>query len=228
LSVFWAFRAKHSGRSIDPEGLKPEGTSGARNNSLQLAIRTLSPSHPVTLSFTKKEVIMEVFEAIKTMLAVREYQPQPIPYAVLMRILEAARLTGSSRNRQQWDFVVVRNPANLQRLGQLASTGSFIANAPLAIAVIVPEGTGGAIDGARAVQDMMLAAWEEGVGSNWVGNVNTPEVREMLTIPQGRMVLTIIPFGYPTRQLGAGRKERKPLAEVAHEEKFGQPWQSMD
>jgi nitroreductase len=102
---------------------------------------------------------MQLFEGIKTMLAVREYQATPIPDEVVTRIVEAGRLTGSSRNRQQWDFVVVRNPETLRRLGELASTGLYIANAPLAVAVVTPEGPVGYIDGARATQDMMLAAW---------------------------------------------------------------------
>lgn len=168
---------------------------------------------------------MEVFEAIKTLLAVREYQPKPIANEMVTRILEAARLTGSSRNRQQWNFVVVRQPETLRRLGQLSTYGSYIATAPLAIAVVVPDGPMGAIDGARAVQDMMLAAWEAGIGSNWVGNVNMPEVKALLGVPADRMVLTIIPFGYPAQKIGAGIKDRKPLAEVAHAEKFGQPYQ---
>jgi nitroreductase len=129
-------------------------------------------------------------------------------------------------NRQHWDFVVVRQPENLQRLGQLAPHGPYIAQAALAIAIVVPEGPLGYIDGARAVQDMMLVAWEAGVGSNWVGNVNSAAIKELLNIPQDRMVLTIIPFGYPAKSIGAGIKKRKPLSEVAHTEKFGQPFSS--
>lgn len=167
---------------------------------------------------------MKTFEAIKTMLAVRSYQDKPIPADVVTRIVEAGRLTGSSQNTQQWDFVVVQNRETLQKLGQLASSGAYIGQAPLAIAVVVPNSTVGHIDGARATQDMMLAAWEEGIGSNWVGNVNTEPIKTLLNIPQGKMVLNIIPFGYPTETVGQGVKKRKPLAEVAHREKFGQPY----
>jgi nitroreductase len=128
-------------------------------------------------------------------------------------------------NRQHWDFVVVQEPRTLQQLGDLASTGSYIAQAPLAIAVVVPaDSSWGKIDGARAAQDMMLAAWGEGVGSNWVGNVDTQEIKSLLNVPGDRTVLTVIPFGYPTRELGQGSKERKPLADVAHADKFGQPY----
>jgi nitroreductase len=164
---------------------------------------------------------MDVAKAVRTMLAVRTYQEKAIPDAGVTRIVEAGRLTASSRNRQQWDFVVVRDKATLKQLGALAQTGAFIAGAALAIAVVVPEGPTGYIDGARAAQDMMLVAWGEGVGSVWVGNMNKPEIKELLAVPDDKMILTVIPFGYPTQKLGAGKKNRKALAEVAHAEKFG-------
>jgi nitroreductase len=176
------------------------------------------------VSCDEKEVDVEVFQAVKTMLAVRSYRNESIPDELVTRIVEAGRLTGSSRNRQPWDFVVVRNPETLRRLGELASTGSYIAGAPLAIAVVVPDSPVGYMDGARATQDMMLVAWEAGVGSNWVGNVNTEPIKKLLNVPQDRMVLNIIPFGYPTEALGQGIKDRKPLAEVAHAERFGNPY----
>src|SRR5690606_19171832 len=119
---------------------------------------------------------------------------------------------------------VVRNRDTLRRLGELASTGRYIANAPMAVAVVVPEGTYGYIDGTRAAQDMMLAAWEEGIGSNGVGNGNAPEIKELLGIPEDRMVLVLIPFGYPAGAVGVGRKNRKALSEIAHAERFGQPF----
>lgn len=167
---------------------------------------------------------MNTFDAIKTMLAVRSYQSRRIPQETILRILQAGRLTGSSRNTQQWDFVVVQDPERLQRLGALASTGPYIADAPLAIAVVVPDAPVGYIDGARAIQDMMLAAWDAGIGSNWVGNANTPAIKQLLRVPDERMVLAIIPFGYPTDDIGDGRKNRKPLAEIAHREAYGTPY----
>lgn len=167
---------------------------------------------------------MDVAKAVKTMLAVRSYQDKPINDETVRRIVEAGRLTGSSRNRQQWDFVVVRDRATLQKLGALATTGAYIAGAALAIAVVVPDGPTGYLDGARATQDMMLVAWGEGIGSNWVGNMNKPEVKALLHIPDDRLVLTVIPFGYPAEKIGAGKKNRKHLAEVAHAERFGEPY----
>ncbi len=167
---------------------------------------------------------MEVANAVRSMLAVRAYQDRPIDKAIVTRIVQAGQLTGSSRNRQEWDFVVVQDKARLRELGALATTGSYIADAALAIAVVVPDSPMGYIDGARAAQDMMLVAWGEGIGSNWVGNMNKPEVKALLSIPEEKLVLVVIPFGYPVQKLGAGKKQRKPLAEVAHAERFGVPY----
>jgi nitroreductase len=167
---------------------------------------------------------MDAFDAVRTMLAVRSYQDRPIADEIVARIVEAGRLTGSSRNQQEWNFVVIRASETLKRLGGLATTGSYMADASLAIAVVVPDGPVGYIDGARAAQDMMLVAWSEGVGSNWVGNVNKPEIKELLGVPMNKMLLTIIPFGYPAQKVGAGKKKRKPLGEVAYAEKFGVPF----
>lgn len=167
---------------------------------------------------------MDVFEAVKTMLAIRSYQDKPIADEQVARILEAARLTASSQNKQWWDFVVVQDKERLQALGQLARTGPYIADAALAIAVVVPDRSVGYVDGARAVQDMMLVAWEEGIGSNWVGNVNNADVKAFLGVPEDRVLLTIVPFGYPARKVGAGQKDRKTLAEIAHDEKFGRAY----
>jgi nitroreductase len=110
-------------------------------------------------------------------------------------------------------------------LGILARSGSYLNGAPLAIAVVVPAaGDTSLIDGARAIQDMMLVAWGEGIGSNWIGNVNTVEIRELLAVPRERQVLAIVPFGYPDRQLGKGKKKRKSLADVAHLEQYGRAY----
>jgi nitroreductase len=158
------------------------------------------------------------------MLAIRSYTDRPVSQESIRRILEAARLTASSRNTQEWDFVVVQDRETLQRLAQLARTGGYIGGAALMIAVVVPEQTIGYADGARAIQDMMLVAWEEGIGSNWVGNANTDEIKALLGVPQDQYVLALVPFGYPDRTVGAGRKNRKPLSEVAHAGRFGEPY----
>jgi nitroreductase len=168
---------------------------------------------------------MDVFEATRTLLAVRSYRDQPVPDAVVRRIVEAGRLTGSGMNGQPWHFIVVRERETLRRLGALASSGPYVAQAPLAIVVATDRSRFAVSDASRAIQSMLLAAWAEGVGSNWVGFGGLDKVKGLLEIPAGLDVFAILPFGYPTRTLGRGKKQRKPLREVAHLERYGRPFE---
>jgi nitroreductase len=169
---------------------------------------------------------MDVFDAVRTMLAVRAYQDRPVPEAVVRRILEAGRLAASASNLQPWHFIVVQEPDTLRQLGTLASSGPYVARAPLAIVVAVDKTRFAVSDASRAIQCMMLTAWADGVGSNWVGFSGTLEgVKALLNIPAELDVLAVLPFGYPADAVGRGNKKRKSLAEVAHRERFGQPFQ---
>lgn len=167
---------------------------------------------------------MDVFEAVRTVLAVRSYQDTKVPPDIVRRIVEAGRLTGSSMNGQPWHFVVVEDRAMLRRLGAAAATGPYIAQAALAIVVVIDRTRFAVSDGSRAIQSMILTAWAEGVGSNWVGFTGMPEVNTLLGIPVDLDVLAILPFGYPVGDLGQGKKQRKTLGQVAHRERFGQPF----
>jgi nitroreductase len=169
---------------------------------------------------------MDVFDAVRTMLAVRAYQEKPVPDVVVRRILEAGRLAASASNAQPWHFIVVSEPDTLRQLGTLASSGSYVAKAPLAIVVAVDKTRFSISDASRAIQCMMLTAWADGVGSNWVGFSGTLEgVKPLLNIPAELDVLAVLPLGYPANAVGRGNKKRKSLAEVAHRERFGQPFQ---
>ena len=168
---------------------------------------------------------MDVFDAVRTLLAVRGYQNKPIPEEVVRRIVEAGRLTGSGMNRQPWHFVVVRERETLRRLGALASSGSYVAQAPLAVVVATDKTRFAVSDASRAIQSMLLAGWADGVGSNWVGFGGLVKVKDLLDIPAGLEVLAILPFGYPARPVGRGKKQRKALREVAHLERYGRPFE---
>ncbi len=168
---------------------------------------------------------MEVFETARTVLAVRAYQDKPVPPDLVRRIVEAARLTGSSINGQPWHFVVIENRDTLRQLGALVRTGPYIAQAPLAIAVVMEKSRYAVSDASRAIQSMILTAWSEGVGSNWTGFMGLDEVKPLLGIPNELDVLAVVPFGYPAKAIGQGKKKRKPLSQVAHRERFGQPFE---
>lgn len=169
---------------------------------------------------------MDVFEAVRTVLAVRSYQDRPVPDDVIRRIVDAGHLTGSSMNMQPWQFVIVQDRGTLRRLGELARSGPYIAGAPLAIVVAIEKASKFAVsDVSRAVQSMVLTAWAEGVGSNWAGFGGLDAVGKLVALPLDFDVLAVIPFGYPADAVGRGKKKRKPLGEVAHRERFGQPFE---
>jgi nitroreductase len=161
---------------------------------------------------------------VRTVLAVREYQDKDLPDDLVLRIAEAGRLTASSINRQPWHFVVVRDRETLRELGRMIRSGPYISTAAAAVVVAYEHASPfGVSDASRAIQSMVLTAWAEGVGSNWTGFGGLERVREQVGLPGTYEVLAVVPFGYPKRALGKGKKKRKPLAEVVSSERFGTP-----
>ncbi len=167
---------------------------------------------------------MEVYEAIRTVLAVREFQNRPVPQKVIRKIIESARLTASSMNGQPWHFVIIQNRDTLLKLGSLVKPGPYNAHAAFSVAVAIEKASPyGISDASRAIQSMVLTAWEEGIGSNWTGWVGMTNVASFLGIPEGMDVIAVVPFGYPVHERVKGKKRRKGIQEIAHSELFGRP-----
>src|SRR5579859_1234254 len=168
---------------------------------------------------------MDVIEAIRTVLAVRRFREQKVPAEIVRRIVEAGRLSASGSNRQPWHFIVVEQRKTLDALGTAMRTGPYIADAALAIAVMIERDSKlGVSDGSRAIQNMILAAWADGVGSNWVGFGPMPAAEKLLEAPAAYHGLGIVAFGYPAAKIGRGKKNRKPIGEVASRERYGTPF----
>jgi nitroreductase len=170
---------------------------------------------------------MDVFEALRTIVAVRKFQDTSVPDDLIHRIVEAARVTSSSRNLQPWQFIVVQDRATLKKIGELAPSGPYTADAAFAVVVAYEkESVFGVSDASLAIHSMMLTAWAEGVGSNWVGFSGRygETIAPLLGLPNEYEILAVVPFGYPIASLGKGIKKRKALGEVAHSERFGQPF----
>jgi nitroreductase len=110
---------------------------------------------------------MDVFDAVRTLLAVRRYRDRPVPADAIRRVLEAGRLTASGLNAQPWHFVVVEERETLRRIGALMPTAPYVAQAPLAIVVAVDRIPAAVSDASRAIQSMLLTAWSEGIGGAW-------------------------------------------------------------
>ncbi len=168
---------------------------------------------------------MDTFEAVRTLLAVRNYHDKAVPEDSLRRILEAGRLTASSMNGQPWHFLVVQNHDTLRQLGSLLRTGPYVAQAPLAIVVVIDPTTFAVSDASRAIQSMLLTAWADGLGSNWVGFGGLDQIKPRLGIPAEMEVFAVLPIGYAKDETkGQGKKKRKALSEVAYREHWGQPF----
>jgi nitroreductase len=168
---------------------------------------------------------MDVFDAVRTVLAVRQFKPDPIPDDALHRIVEAGRLTGSASNRQPWHFVVVTEPDTIKELGRLVTTGPYIEAAPAAIVIAIENSPWGLSDASRAIQSMLLTAWGEGIGSNWAGGPGMAQLKPLLSIPDELDVIAVLPLGYAAVPVGQGKKNRKPLGEVSSRERFGEPFE---
>ena len=169
---------------------------------------------------------MDVYQCIRSRLTVRSFRPDPVPESVVRRMLQAARWSPSARNRQPWHFIVIQNRDTLDKIGAIASSGGFIGDAPLAVAVVMDRAGRPEFDAGRSLQQMELTAWSLGVGGCVAGvrGDENAQVKELLNIPEDKELVTVMAFGYPTTPAAAGTKQRKPLPEIAHRERFGQSY----
>lgn len=166
---------------------------------------------------------MDTFECIRKRRAIRNYMREDVPDEVINKIINAGRFAPSAMNSQPWHFIVIKNRDLLAEISQFCVSGRFIVDAAFAIVVITePVHKWHEIDGARAVQNMALAAWNYGVGCCWVAEVDRNKIKEKLNIPGHLHILTILPFGYPFTFTVKGKKARKSPEEVVHWERFGE------
>jgi nitroreductase len=172
---------------------------------------------------------MDVYDCIKTRRTVRDFKPDAVPESVVNKMLRAARWAPSSSNSQPWHFIVIRNKDTLAALGKIATQGVFIGRAPLAIAIVMDNAPRPQLDAGRALQQMELLAWSEGVGTCFVGlraDEQRQEIAELLGIPEAMELVTVMPFGYPAEGARGKGTPRKPMSEMAHGERFGEKYVS--
>ena len=172
---------------------------------------------------------MDVYEAARTRLTVREFKPDPVPDEIVDKMVRAGQWTASSRNLQPWHFIVIRDREMLSEIGGIASSGQFIAGAPMAIAIAMDNADRPDLDTGRAMQQIELVAWEEGLGTCFVGlrvAEQNQQIKDLLGIPDGIELVTVLPFGYRLdgNDGTQGVKNRKPLSQIAHSERFGQAY----
>ena len=173
---------------------------------------------------------MDTWTAVRTVRVVRRFSTDPLPPELLDRILDAGRHAGSSKNLQRWAFVVVTERAELEELAAVGPFAGHLAGAAVGIALLTPDPSAAdsplsvMFDLGRAAQNMVLTAWEAGVGSVPATVYEHDLTRRILGYPPDWRCEYILSFGYPadpeklTRPPKAGG--RRPLEEMFHRERW--------
>jgi nitroreductase len=171
-----------------------------------------------------------VWEAIASIRVIRRFEDRPLEDAHLERVLRAGRRAGSSKNLQRWTFIVCRDRAHLEALAAVGPWAGHLAGAALAIALVTPDSQapGAALsiefDLGRAAQNMVLAAWELGIGSVPATVYEHDLARRLLGYPDDQRCEYLLSFGYPadptdlTRPPASGG--RRDLDEMVREERW--------
>jgi nitroreductase len=165
---------------------------------------------------------VDTFLAIASRREVRSYDGRPIPDDVVRRILDAGRLSGSGGNRQPWRFVLVSGQVQ-SALAEVVFEPSNIRGAPLVVAIVVSGKGPVMFDAGRCAQNMLLAAWNEGVGGVPNGLADRDAANAVVGVPEDSSLAIVLSFGYPARprdpesrsaEQWSARANRKPLDEL--------------
>lgn len=163
---------------------------------------------------------MDAYECVATKLDFREFDSRNVPAEVKLKVLEAARLSGTGINNQHWRFVLVQERDSLKRLAEDSTTGGWVAGANFAVIILTNPNYGfHLIDAGRACQNMQVAAWGFGVTSCLFTGMNNEELRRDFNLPTNLNPSIVVGFGYPARKITGKRKNRKPLSELVFVEK---------
>ncbi len=171
---------------------------------------------------------METLKCINSRRSVRNFSKKDVSETDVDEILSAAVRAPNAGNIQEWRFIVVRKHETMEMLAEASFQQNVIASAPVVIISCADMDEIGKAyssrgrdvysiqDAALACQNLMLAAWDKGIGSCWIGSFDEKEVQNILVLPKNVRPLAIIPLGYPQ---GHGEKQpRKILEEVVHHE----------
>jgi nitroreductase len=167
---------------------------------------------------------VDAYLAIASRREVRSYADRAVPEDVQRKILDAGRVSGSSQNRQQRRFLWVTDPERLERLAGTVFVPSNILGCAFAVAISVWGKGPTSFDAGRAAQNMLLAAWNEGLGSTPNGMPDRDAAAQVLGLPEGETPAIVLSFGYPARpgrdpesrspDAWVEAADRKPFAEV--------------
>ena len=166
---------------------------------------------------------MDTWLAIASRREVRRYADTELPADVVGRILDAGRLAGNANNKQPWRFLVVESPELRERVAEHVYAGDNVRGAKLIVGLSVSGKGPVSFDAGRAAQNMMLVAWNDGVGSCPNGMPDAEATGRLLGLADGERLEMVLSFGYPaeprdlesrTAEEWSRRAKRKPLDEI--------------
>lgn len=175
---------------------------------------------------------MDLYQLLESRRSIRRYTEEPVPDETLEKLLHAARLAPSWANKQCWRFIVLSEPERKEKLAASMPDNNpckrAVAAAPLVIVLCAdPEASGKAdgkeyylLDAGLAMQQLMLAAHAEGLGTCWVALFDESPAREACKVPEPYRVVAFTPLGTPARR--PSPRPRKELSEIVFHEEWGQ------
>jgi nitroreductase len=164
---------------------------------------------------------LDTFKTILSKLDVRQFDAKRVPAEVKQRILEAARASGTGVNKQHWRFILVQDKESVNRLAEDSTSGGWVAGANFALIILADPQLGyHLIDTGRAIQNVQLAAWDQGVISGLYTGMKEDRMRKDFAIPSELKPTAVVGFGYPVKKI-VGKKKRLALSELASVDKFG-------
>lgn len=164
---------------------------------------------------------METFDSISKRASVREYQSKPIPKDILEKLVDAGRRAPTARAVEPWEFVVITDKETLQKLGRIATSGSFVKDATGCITIFCKDTKYYLEDGCAATENILLTAQDLGLGACWIAGDKKPyagEVSRLLGAPSELKLVSLISLGWPREE--AEQVKSRKLEDVIHWEKF--------
>ena len=163
---------------------------------------------------------MDTYLAVASKRDWRSYADRGLPEDVVTRILDAGRLSGNASNKQPWTFVLVQDPERKERLVESVYVAGNVRSAALVVAIATPGG-GSLLDAGRAMQNMMLVAWNDGVASCPNGMPDRAQTALVLGLEGDLEPVIVLSFGYPRRPLDPEAKTAEEWSREANRKPLG-------
>ncbi len=168
---------------------------------------------------------MDFMDVVRKRRSIRKYRPDPVPQDKLTQVLEAARLAPSWANGQCWTFIVVSDAKARRRVAEAGN--EWIEHAPVIIAACADEKKSGSkndqgyymLDIGIAMEHLVLAATDVGLGTCWIGWFDEEKARNALGAPKDMRVVALTPLGYPDESPEA--RPRRSLGEIVYQDRWG-------